>query len=622
MLIFGRQFLIGISFGICYLLGCSLAYDGNSYQPSSPPTVYIHDSSFHPDRILRVTTQVYPLDCTTRYSVVINGSIPGPELRFREGDKIWIRVYNDIKDENLTIHWHGLTMRMSPFSDGTPAASQWPIPPMHFFDYEFELQSGDAGTYFYHSHVGFGAVTAYGALIIEERVKDSPPFVYDDERTLVLTDIFYRNDSDIVGGLMGDPFLWSGETFNVALNGHSRSPNATADKESTSCSYGVVTVKPSTTYRFRFIGGTVLSHVFLAFEGHGSMTVIEVDGHYVSPVEVDHIEIGSGQRFSVLFKSKSIEELSVDRINGKDQYWLQMETRTRALITVSFAVLAYSDADIPDRFTKPTTPPLLLPTESFTSGWLEDELWPLPSRPYDDSFPQASEVTRRIFINVQQNFNVNGTKKVMWHQNGAPWFENSVPEPYLVSLYKNSKSAFPDYENALKHGGYDTKTKTYPAKLGEVLEIIWQNVGNTQSGTVETHPFHAHGDHYWDAGCGTGSYSETVAEAMLQDRMRYGGPIKRDTTNLYRTPPATTTTPGAIVSWRAWRLRVRNPGVWMVHCHIVQHMMMGMQAVFVFGGKNDLKPLTKEQAALYLEFGGQAYGNATYSPRVVHFWHD
>ena len=57
---------------------------------------------------------------------------------------------------------------MSPFSDGTPAVSQWPIPPLHYFDYEFRIQYGDAGTYFYHSHVGFQAITAAGALIIEE----------------------------------------------------------------------------------------------------------------------------------------------------------------------------------------------------------------------------------------------------------------------------------------------------------------------------------------------------------------------------------------------------------------------------------------------------------------------
>ena len=51
-------------------------------------------------------------------------------------------------------HWHGLEMATSPFSDGSPVASQWPIPPEHFFDYEVFVPVGQAGTYFYHSHVG------------------------------------------------------------------------------------------------------------------------------------------------------------------------------------------------------------------------------------------------------------------------------------------------------------------------------------------------------------------------------------------------------------------------------------------------------------------------------------
>ena len=75
-----------------------------SYRPSTKtPINYVHDSSFEPDRILRISAAIWPLDCTTRYSVLINGSVPGPDLRFREGDQIWIRVYNDQEDANVTI---------------------------------------------------------------------------------------------------------------------------------------------------------------------------------------------------------------------------------------------------------------------------------------------------------------------------------------------------------------------------------------------------------------------------------------------------------------------------------------------------------------------------------------
>lgn len=62
-----------------------------------------HDHSFRPDHILRVTAENYTEACATRYSVLVNGSSPGPELRLKEGQVNWIRVYNDMKDENTTI---------------------------------------------------------------------------------------------------------------------------------------------------------------------------------------------------------------------------------------------------------------------------------------------------------------------------------------------------------------------------------------------------------------------------------------------------------------------------------------------------------------------------------------
>jgi L-ascorbate oxidase len=70
-------------------------------------------------------------------------------------------------------HWHGLSQRSAIFSDGSPSASQWPIPPLHFFDYEVHPEKDDAGTYFYHSHVGFQMGTASGPLIVDD-AEDSP----------------------------------------------------------------------------------------------------------------------------------------------------------------------------------------------------------------------------------------------------------------------------------------------------------------------------------------------------------------------------------------------------------------------------------------------------------------
>lgn len=112
--------------------------------------------AWSPDYILRVSEQVISPNCQPRLSVVVNGecrtdkqalisgTTPGPLLTFYEGQHVWIRVHNDLPHENTTMHWHGFTQFLTPFADGTPMVSGWPIPPGHYFDYEFQLVSGRA----------------------------------------------------------------------------------------------------------------------------------------------------------------------------------------------------------------------------------------------------------------------------------------------------------------------------------------------------------------------------------------------------------------------------------------------------------------------------------------------
>lgn len=156
---------------------------------------------------------------------------------------------------------------------------------------------------------------------------------------------------------------------------------------------------------------------------------------------------------------------------------------------------------------------------------------------------------------------------ITWATNHYPWTEAVPAEPYLVSLYKNDSLEFPDYNRALANNGIDPVTRAFPARIGEVLEIVIQNTG-ADTGGLDNHPFHAHGAHYYDIGSGNGTYDPAANEAKLAGTK----PVLRDTTMLYKY--GTLTGNGTAAGWRAWRLRVTEPGVWMVHCHILQHMIM------------------------------------------------
>ena len=157
-----------------------------------------------------------------------------------------------------------------------------------------------------------------------------------------------------------------------------------------------------------------------------------------------------------------------------------------------------------------------------------------------------------------------------------------------------------------------------PRFLSQVLEIILVNTGSlvNSNGGVDYHPFHAHGNHYYDLGSGNGTYDPAANELKLKDY----NPVLRDTTNLYRYEASTTA--GADAGWRGWRLRITDPGVWLIHCHILQHMVMGMQSVWVFGDADEIQRIPHYDAAGYLEFKGSAYGNETFAPSYVHRFKD
>ena len=117
-----------------------------------------------------------------RVATVVNGSLPAPTLRWREGDTVTIRVRNELA-EHTSIHWHGLVLPAN--MDGVPGLSFHGIAPGETFTYRFPVRQ--SGTYWYHSHSAFQEQTGlYGALVIEPR--EPEPFTYDREHVVLLSD--------------------------------------------------------------------------------------------------------------------------------------------------------------------------------------------------------------------------------------------------------------------------------------------------------------------------------------------------------------------------------------------------------------------------------------------------
>jgi L-ascorbate oxidase len=325
-------------------------------------------------------------------------------------------------------------MRTAPFSDGSPQVAQWPIAPGEYFDYEIRPEVGDAGTYFYHSHIGFQAMTAHGLLYVEDA--GAPPYLWDEDVPVLLSDFYEKTDDEIESELTATPFVWPGEPDALSLNHHTGTASFNDDVND-SCKPYIITVEPGKTYRFRFVGAFTISFVQLGIEGHPNLTVISADGYYTKPAEIDRIQISSGQRFDTLITTKSEEELVAE---GRDQYWIRFETRGRSPSRAGYALLQYS-LPFADSMTdqrramgKPRSPrgggrsggqqqggngrskpkppaknpkksPVSLPPDGTLTGWLEYTLEALIPQ---TNFPSLSEVTRTIYITLEEKI-INGT---------------------------------------------------------------------------------------------------------------------------------------------------------------------------------------------------------------------
>ncbi len=215
-----------------------------------------------------------------------NGSVPGPILRYRQGDRVRIAVHNQSLPQSTTVHWHGL--RVPNAMDGVPQVTQDPIPKGGSFNYEFDLE--DSGTFWYHPHqasfeqVGRGL---YGLFIVDEK----KPIEVDRDIAWVLSDFKLGPGNQQVAdfGRLKD-FAGGGRLGNLlALNGK---PAGAARR---------MEVRSGERIRLRLLNASTARIFLLAFEGHAPR-VISYDGQAVEPHELPRglLVLGPGMRTDLI----------------------------------------------------------------------------------------------------------------------------------------------------------------------------------------------------------------------------------------------------------------------------------------------------------------------------------
>ncbi len=145
-----------------------------------------------------------------RTATVVNGSLPGPLLRLREGDEARIRVANTLRHDT-SIHWHGVILPAN--MDGVPGLSFDGIAPGASWLYRFPLQQ--SGTYWYHAHSAFQEQTGlYGPMIIESR--EPEPFACDREHVVLISDWSDEDPASIYRTLKKQPGYYDRQQQTLA----------------------------------------------------------------------------------------------------------------------------------------------------------------------------------------------------------------------------------------------------------------------------------------------------------------------------------------------------------------------------------------------------------------------
>lgn len=539
---------------------------------------------------------------TRRPAITINGGIPGPVLRWREGDTVTLRVQNKLR-ETTSIHWHGIVLPAN--MDGVPGLSFHGIEPGGMYVYQFKVRQN--GTYWYHSHSAYQEQSGvYGPLVIE--AKQLEPFTYDRDYVVMLSDWTDEDPSDVARKLKkqsdyynfhkrtlvdfvrdvkskgwsataDDRMMWaemrmnptdladvSGYTYTYLMNGTAPEPGWT----------GIF--QRGERVRLRFINGASMSYFDVRIPGL-KMTVVAADGQYVKPVSVDEFRIAVAETYDVLVEpagedAYTIFAQSVDRTGYARGTLAIAAGRTapipsmdpRPLVTMDDMGMAGMDhGSMPGMENHSQMPSMQGQMQSMDHGSMQG---------MDHSQMQGMDHGNMQGMDHGQSQGMTGMQDHPASEKENPLVDmhamNPVPklnDPGIglrenrrrVLTYADLRSTFEDPDGRepsrtieLHLTGHMEKfvwsfdgvkfsdAKPVPLKYGERVRIVLVN------DTMMSHPIHLHG--MWS------DLEDEEGNFM----------VRKHTIDM---PPG---------SKRSYRVTADALGRWAYHCHLLYHMEMGM----------------------------------------------
>ncbi|XP_056014174.1 uncharacterized protein LOC125673438 [Ostrea edulis] len=540
--------------------------------PSSGP-LYVDDRSIYPINGGEAVTISNVISADgwneTRRLVTANGTMPGPPIYLYQNQTITVIVTNNLINEAVTIHWHGIDQLGWPAMDGVAFVTQCPILPGQSFNYTFQPRF--SGTYWYHSHVGNQRdMGMYGAFIVLKRNNEIP---ISRQHIIQLQE--WNHLYDPVTLLRANLNGKGKEGVSILINGRGEFDNNVAPLAS-------FVVDKGENHKFRLIG--VGSADTFLFSVPGLRLIVkETDGYEFEKRTVDRIIIYPAERYDfeldLSYASEGIYDITVynlqhnnlttqDKLVGRGHINV---TNKNSLPVTTLNRTTEVILNCPFQEYPPYPNFTCLPVSELKSNISDNGLQ------FGLSLIQKTDKTYTHFLNFgfPKHSSING-RKFIWPKVSA------LSQPSEV----DTTCAGCDDETSCEC------SHTLDLPSGSENIMIFSNLG---TGMVESHPIHMHGHTYEVLKMGFPSFNSSGSLIPNEDIMcseskpnsasqcnnaRWRNPDWNDYTKIpgvnHIDPVRKDTVVVPVGGYTIIRIRATNPGVWFMHCHIDPHMIFGM----------------------------------------------
>lgn len=516
--------------------------------------------------------------------ITVNGQFPAPLLEFEEGDEAVIHVHNQLKDQDTSIHWHGLLL--PGIMDGVPGFNQFHgIKPKGHFEYRFKIRQN--GTYWYHAHSRgqeqdglYGAFVVYpkGKMPVAQHEQTDRDYVvmlsdfHESTSTEIMKNLkksaeFYQNQRETlpdlwrqikdngVSATWQDRKMWNQmrmlKTDLSDVTGYTFLVNGKTPEQDWMGEF-----LPNEKVRLRFINASAMSFYDVRIPNL-KMTVVSADGQPVQPVAVDEFRIGTAETYDVIVEPKQahyqIQAESIDRtgfaLASLTQHGTKApkvvipESRPRALLTMDDMGHGSHQANSSH--------------QASAASHSQMDHTQMNHHAVNHESMNKAEMNHEQMIHASMNHS-EATQQTK--QNAEGWADASTPEGHKALQYQDLKSLTPQTDTRAPE-------REIEIKLGGIMErYIWTINGKKFN---EAEPLRVN--------YGERIRLKFVNESMMAHPMHLHGMFMqlenglspKDLPNKHTVivPPNKTV---------SLLLTADELGEWAIHCHLLYHMSAGM----------------------------------------------